>query len=991
MVDKIEPYIGPRPFVREDEMVFYGRDREAKELFSLIVAHPIVLLYAQSGAGKTSLLNAKIVPLLEEHHSEVFGSARVGGELLQGTKADDIANIYVFNALTSLQSDTHNAKNLVRASLTEYLTAKSHPQREEGISYRRVIIFDQFEEIFTKYPERWKDREGFFNDIDSALEQDRRLRVVFSMREDYIANMDPFAFALPERLRTRFRLERLREDAALLAVKKPLELTNRSFAPGAAEKLVKNLLQVPIKSATGTIDISGEFIEPVQLQVVCQKLWRSLQPEVKVIDDEYIEDYGDVDKALSTYYDDCIKNAAEETGVAEGVLRRWFGEKLITPDGTRGTIYKDVKYTGGLPNEVVDLLENLRLVRPELRGGAAWYELTHDRFIGPIIQSNQQWLNERLNQQAKGKVISQKLEAMANEWASGGKSDEKLLSENELFEATQWVNSPEAAELGISSAAKDFVQISQMVSDRKRADILTRTAKRQRQFLIALAILTLISLVTVIYAIQARRQAEDATLIERGNIARYLAAEQGKEIDALILGIRAVEPRLQSWLSPPSQAVEGLKVASAKIGNSLWLRRIVNGFDSASFSPDNSHVLTVSKRDVCVWVTKTGEQLFCQKSPEKQIWTYGSYTPDGSRILVVTENKSDNADIMNEKQESDEEIIDFKLQFLDPQHGNLLSTVYEGKGVEENRQIQFSLDGKRVAFASNEKVHVIDIHNGKLLTITPPVVPYETGRLIFSPQGTHVLWLRENKGHLWETTKGEQVAKLKLGKSYAYHAQFSRDGKTIFTIAKGYDIRYFGELNDSIKNLNIWDVTNKGKKLISYPTKLISVTYVLPTPDNTKIMITGFDENPNYKFIMLDISDGKILEYSMSSRFRIDISPRYYRYLESLRFSIADNGRVLSQIFDSGTVLVFDGLSGKDLFELGGIPIINAKMSADGRYLIISSPNKSSRIVDLDNITLNVEELSVSELFSIGCQRLRYQPEFDEIKDLCDQQINQNH
>ena len=52
------PYPGPQPFLEGDQEVFFGRTREAYEVFDLVRAYPVVLLYAQSGAGKTSLVNA---------------------------------------------------------------------------------------------------------------------------------------------------------------------------------------------------------------------------------------------------------------------------------------------------------------------------------------------------------------------------------------------------------------------------------------------------------------------------------------------------------------------------------------------------------------------------------------------------------------------------------------------------------------------------------------------------------------------------------------------------------------------------------------------------------------------------------------------------------------------------------------------------------------------------------------------------------------------
>jgi hypothetical protein len=75
------PYIGPRPFERSDRDKFFGRTRETRDLLSLIMAERVVLFYAQSGAGKTSLLNTQIIPALEEEGFQVLPVVRVGGDL----------------------------------------------------------------------------------------------------------------------------------------------------------------------------------------------------------------------------------------------------------------------------------------------------------------------------------------------------------------------------------------------------------------------------------------------------------------------------------------------------------------------------------------------------------------------------------------------------------------------------------------------------------------------------------------------------------------------------------------------------------------------------------------------------------------------------------------------------------------------------------------------------------------------------------------------
>ncbi|HEX2955330.1 MAG TPA: hypothetical protein VHO70_00780, partial [Chitinispirillaceae bacterium] len=192
MGPEFQAYVGPQPFEQNDEAIFFGRDREARDLLSLVIANNLVLVYAQSGAGKTSLINAGLIPLLKKTHFEVLPVARVKGTPLKNIKIDEISNIYVFNALTSWAEDEYDVERLAKMKLVDFLNEQERMQDEHSMPLPCVVIFDQFEEIFSLYQNRWKDRESFFEQVSDALEADPLLRVVFVMREDFIAQLDPY-------------------------------------------------------------------------------------------------------------------------------------------------------------------------------------------------------------------------------------------------------------------------------------------------------------------------------------------------------------------------------------------------------------------------------------------------------------------------------------------------------------------------------------------------------------------------------------------------------------------------------------------------------------------------------------------------------------------------------------------------------------------------------------------------------------------------------
>lgn len=487
--NEFNPFVGPRPFerIKEDSARFFGRTQETEEIVSLIFGHPVILVYAQSGAGKTSLFNASVAPALEENGFEVLPLTRVGGIVPRGISLKEIKNLYIFNALLKMDPEI-DPQSLVSKSLPATLERRPRSTDENGQPRPRVIVFDQFEELFTYTPQQWREqREGFFHQVSDALEADPLLRVVFVIREDFLAELDPYARSLPERLRTRYRLERLGETAALRAVRDPLASTSRKFAPGVAEDLVQELLTMRTVDATGkTAEIKGQYVEPVQLQVVCVTLWSTLEPDVTEIQQVHLEDF-DVNDALSNFYISAVESAAKETGVSETTLRNWFGRTLITPMGTRSTVFRGEERTGGVENSAVDFLESRHIIRAEFRAGARWYELTHDRLVEPILQNNQEWYKTHLSL----------FQRQAELWIQQGRSKGLLLSGEELEKAGE-----DAKKLTLTAEEKEFLEEcrEQQELTRNKLEQEARERRRLRQFLAIAGSLLVLAIIAAIFA-----------------------------------------------------------------------------------------------------------------------------------------------------------------------------------------------------------------------------------------------------------------------------------------------------------------------------------------------------------------------------------------------------------------------------------------------------------------------------------------------------------
>ncbi len=381
-----DPFVGPLPFEEVDQDRFFGRDSAIEELFSMVWAYKTCVVYGQSGSGKSSLVRAGLIPKVREEGMELLPVARVQGTVGADGDLDRYRDPYTYFTLVSwgLHSDR------LDCSVAEALATKPHPKNEYDEPVIRLAIFDQFEELFTAFPGYWQKRQSFVEDLRHALEEDPTLHVVLVAREDHLAEVREVAERLPDGLKGQFRLHRLDPLQATQAIDGPVRhLSDRTFDDGVVAALVNDLMKIKIRRGRGpAADAAGEYVEPVQLQVVCTELWRSLPPETMVITAADVKKFGDPNEALARFYNSRVTETARRTKVPDPYIRRWFEKVMITPAGTRAMAYQDDYDTAGLPNATVRDLEDQHLLRAEDRAGARWFELTHDRFIAPIRTAN---------------------------------------------------------------------------------------------------------------------------------------------------------------------------------------------------------------------------------------------------------------------------------------------------------------------------------------------------------------------------------------------------------------------------------------------------------------------------------------------------------------------------------------------------------------------------------------------------------------------------
>lgn len=624
-------YVGPRPFERDERDLFFGRDREISELLSLVISSRVVLCYAPSGAGKTSLVNAGLGPRLEQEGFETLPSARVGGQTPAEIDRETIPNLYAFNALLSLAGKGGVASQLAEISLAGFLATRPHAQDREGFPAPRILIFDQFEELLTSYPERWQEREGFFQQVQAALQADPLLRALFLIREDFLARIEPFMRLLKPFQQARFRLALLDKEGACAAITGPLRGTGRRFKEGVADALVAELRKVRVETAQGQpLEVVGEYVEPVQLQVVCRNLWRGLPADVEEISAEHLEAYGDVDHALQDFYESCLAKARARLDAQEPLLRRWFEQQLVTPAGTRGIVFRDAARTADLPNPVVDFLEDQHLIRGEWRAGSRWYELTHDRFIEPIQRSNARWRARR--------------QARKNRWVVAGATPLLL---GLVLLAFSLGNRQNATIQAIGSATAVARQATSYVQG-QATQISAKEALSNSRQLASQALLADDPDLALLLAVEANKQAD--TPEARRSLQKILSRESGilSEFDPQLLSpglVRRFEGHI-NWVQSVAFSPDGRQMVSGSNDTKVRIWNVFTGkyveleghggeVWSVAYSPTSDWIASSGiDGNILLWDAAAKEPVALPLLDQDAWITSLAFSPDGRRLAA---------------------------------------------------------------------------------------------------------------------------------------------------------------------------------------------------------------------------------------------------------------------------------------------------------------------------------------------------------------------
>ena len=413
MNEQLNRYPGAKPFLLEEKDVFHGRKKDIEVLFDLLRIKRMVTLYSESGIGKSSLINAGLIPKFKSlRDGEKFIPIKIRFGLCHTHESTDerVLLSKMFDELKQYKKLlTINDLGVFVENIEYNLWCQLKLFERNG--FRVLLIFDQLEEVFSYRNDQINEFKEQIHSIFSGipalvnqaitreiekvedndlggshcLELDEKLRfinsplstfVLFVVREEKLGYFNIFMDYFPNILKDIYKLSTLTYDGAKDAIELPANLKGNfktmpfNFTASAIDEFLSRLAEKNGSYDPFTIQLACRYVEKKLVQDSSKKeIGVRDIPAIGVIEKDFIDN---VWKALPPNYSRKIDYYKDK-----------ISEKLIEPEKKRRI---SVHESDWIPEEVVTTLIKEGLLKRDRRGEEDYLELSHDRLVHPMLE-----------------------------------------------------------------------------------------------------------------------------------------------------------------------------------------------------------------------------------------------------------------------------------------------------------------------------------------------------------------------------------------------------------------------------------------------------------------------------------------------------------------------------------------------------------------------------------------------------------------------------
>lgn len=358
-----EPYKGLAAYTFSEAQLFFGRDQAIRDLRQAMKRNPLTILQAESGAGKTSLLQAGILP-------QVIAGGQLAILVRPGTghPTEAIKDIFI--------GDPDLTPRLSKAPLVDFLRRVS---TIIGYQTTLYLILDQFEEFFSKATLE-QDRQEFVEDLAACLNDTTlNVRWLISITTDAFGQLGKFEPQIRNPFSNVQSLYLFTRKEAADVIARPAEKNGLSFEEGLLDRLLDDLDQNHL-----------DAIAPTQIQLVCAALYDDIKEKETHFTRECYDQRNGAQGILRNYLSNTLNQKLPQS---ERVAAYKIFETLVTSEKKRLIRRRaelDLALKGsGLSPEMLDVTLNHLVTSRLLRRLGddeqnLQYEIVHDYLLGEI-------------------------------------------------------------------------------------------------------------------------------------------------------------------------------------------------------------------------------------------------------------------------------------------------------------------------------------------------------------------------------------------------------------------------------------------------------------------------------------------------------------------------------------------------------------------------------------------------------------------------------
>ncbi|WP_428265042.1 protein kinase domain-containing protein [Haliangium sp.] len=541
------PYTGLSAFQEADADRFFGRSREIATLLTRLHDRALVGVVGPSGVGKSSFVRAGLIPALKRSGEKWEALVIRPGRHPTAALANILTPLLTGESAT-LSDQVERHQTVLNRVYQEpgYVgtVLRSRAQQRK----RKIIVFvDQFEELFTLTPdigERLVFTASLAAMADDAVSP---LRVVLSIRSDFLDRVAEDREFMAELSQNLFFLLPPDRDGLRDALTRPAEMVRYRFETRAmVDQMLDNLQATP-----GALPL---------LQFAATKLWDARDTERRMLTEQGYQRIGGVVGVLASHADAVLSGLP---GSEQALVRTIFLQ-LVTPEHTRAIASLDeLCEAAASPGDVERLVRHLvdaRLLVVQRGDSAtgATVEIVHEALIHGWPR-----LREWLEENQEDRAILDQIRQAAKQWDGKGRPAGLLWRGEAAADAVRWLRRYRGT---LGAVQQAYLEATMALS--------ARTARRKRwlvagtiSFLSTLVVAAAVALVTIRDAEQ--RAAEQATLAsakaDEAEAARVQIQSQFEALREKERQRQAEEERADAASDAAEMSASELRVVNRKL------------------------------------------------------------------------------------------------------------------------------------------------------------------------------------------------------------------------------------------------------------------------------------------------------------------------------------------------------------------------------------------------------------------------------------------